>query len=131
VEIAESYKNSDDDDDNKLCAIYAKMASGIDYPPSGSLFIEAAVYNFRRWDVLGICAWYVHDYEAGYDALLKALKARPDSVHTRQNLKYYVGKVQRFDRSLLEPVDQDPDSQDGTVESGSPQTGERQRTADL
>lgn len=79
------------------------MACAIQYPSPDTLFIEAPSYDFRRWDLYGICAWYVHDYEDGYAALLKALRNRPMSVHTRKNLKFYKGKVKNFDSSLLPP----------------------------
>lgn len=68
------------------------MAVRCDYPPPTALFIQGSIYNYTRWDVLGICAWYTKDYETGFNAVMKAVEAKP-MRHTRNNIKYYVGKV--------------------------------------
>eukprot|EP00041_Stephanoeca_diplocostata_P016722 m.330332 g.330332 ORF g.330332 m.330332 type:complete len:546 (+) comp20460_c1_seq4:106-1743(+) len=89
-EIARWYK---DNGHMKKCALYATAAARCDYPSPSSLFIQGNIYNFDRWDVLGICAWYVEDYKTGYDAVLRALAEKPHSKHTARNVKYYAGKV--------------------------------------
>mmetsp|Transcript_31108 Transcript_31108/g.81519 ORF Transcript_31108/g.81519 Transcript_31108/m.81519 type:complete len:503 (-) Transcript_31108:117-1625(-) len=88
--IANYYKN---EEQFKLCSLYAKMAAQCDYPSSDALFIKGDIYNYARWDLLGICAWYTRDYDVGFKAVMKALDAYPDVRHTRKNIKYYVGKV--------------------------------------
>ena len=88
--IANNYKENNK---MELCSLYAKMATQCEYPPSSALFIKGDIYNYSRWDVLGICAWYTKDYEIGFNAVMKALEHYPNSRHTRKNIKYYVGKV--------------------------------------
>lgn len=42
---------------NHLCAVYGLMATKIPYPSPDTLFIDGETYDWRRWDVLSICAW--------------------------------------------------------------------------
>jgi hypothetical protein len=91
--IGEYYKEAKN---MKLCSLYAHMAVQCDYPAPSALFIKGDIYNYSRWDLLGICAWYTNDYEVGFNAVMKALEAYPTSRHTRRNLRFYIGKVCTF-----------------------------------
>lgn len=117
-EIANWYKIKQQ---HALCSIYAVAAVAITtYPPADSLFIESEVYNYHRHDVLGVCAWYTKQYEAGYAAAVKALAAKPTAEHTRRNVNFYKGKVVGF---------QDPDASPGqqAIQPGQGATGRRPR----
>eukprot|EP00040_Diaphanoeca_grandis_P041556 m.263092 g.263092 ORF g.263092 m.263092 type:complete len:502 (+) comp48545_c0_seq1:219-1724(+) len=96
--IAHTYKEQGN---LPLCGFYAIMASRVPYPPPSSLFIQGSIYHFDRHDLLGICAWYVDEFELGFNSVLKALKERPTSAHTIRNLAYYKGKVAGVEDAML------------------------------
>lgn len=99
-EIANWYKTQKQ---HGLCMVYASAAVAVAYPPADSLFIESDVYSYYRHDVLGVCAWYTGQYEAGYAATATALRKRPYAAHTRKNLQFYKGKVADFVEAEEEP----------------------------
>jgi hypothetical protein len=92
-QIANWYK---DQQQYGLCTVYATAAVAVAYPDAEALFIEGQIYNFGRHDVLGVCAWYTGQYEAGYAATIEALRVEPTAAHTLKNLAFYKGKVANF-----------------------------------
>jgi len=76
-------------DKKELCYMLAKRACEIPYPETDILFVEKNLYDFIRWDLLGISAWYVGEYAIGKAAVLKAMEACPNMPHLKQNLEYY------------------------------------------
>jgi glycosyltransferase involved in cell wall biosynthesis len=72
-----------------LAFLFAQRAAKIPYPTNDRLFVEKYMYDFARYDILGICAWYVGEYELGEWALLQALKIQPHAEHLMRNLKFY------------------------------------------
>ena len=70
---------------------FAKLA--VDTPvTTDALFVERIVYEFERYDVLGIAAWYVGEYEIGEQAVLQALKYASNTTHLLFNLSLYQGR---------------------------------------
>lgn len=70
---------------------FAKLA--VDTPVTNdTLFVERIVYDFDRYNILGIAAWYVQEYEIGEQAVLQALKHSPDATHLHFNLSLYEGR---------------------------------------
>ncbi|HTM06448.1 MAG TPA: tetratricopeptide repeat protein [Patescibacteria group bacterium] len=70
--------------------LFAQKAVSLPYPHNDSLFIEKELYDYDRYDVLGIVAWYCQEHELGEWAVLKALKAHPDYSHLHHNLLLYI-----------------------------------------
>ncbi|MFA6527256.1 MAG: glycosyltransferase family 2 protein [Candidatus Babeliales bacterium] len=79
-----------------LCFLCAKYAAELPYPTEDSLFIEKELYDYTRYDLLGMSAWYVEQFNLGKEALLKALDAHPDEVHVRKNLDLYIRHCNSF-----------------------------------
>jgi hypothetical protein len=73
-----------------LAFLFATQSVKIPYPENDLLFIEKEKYTFTRYDILGICAWYVQEYEIGEWAVRKALEALPETPHLQRNLKLYL-----------------------------------------
>ncbi|MFA5999099.1 MAG: tetratricopeptide repeat protein [Candidatus Babeliales bacterium] len=70
---------------------FSKLA--VDTPvTTDTLFVENIAYNFDRYNLLGIAAWYVGEYEVGEKAVLQALKHSPDATHLLFNLSLYEGR---------------------------------------
>jgi tetratricopeptide (TPR) repeat protein len=70
--------------------LFASRASLLPYPKYDTLFVEKNIYEYARYDILGQCALYVREYEAGKDAILKALKVCPEAQHLYHNLAIYL-----------------------------------------
>jgi len=54
--------------------LFAKEAARIPYPQHDILFIDNNVYNWMALDELGSTAYYVHDYQVGYEACERLLR---------------------------------------------------------
>lgn len=76
-------------DKKDLCYMLAKRACEIPYPETDILFVEKNLYDFTRWDLLGISAWYVGEYAIGKAAVMKAIENCPNMPHLQQNLACY------------------------------------------
>lgn len=72
-----------------LAFLFAQRACQISYPEADRLFVEKYIYDFARYDTLGIAAWYVGEYEVGEWAVRKALEVNPTAPHLHFNLKLY------------------------------------------
>lgn len=86
VRIAQYYLGTSEYD---LCYLFAKRACEIPYPELDILFIEKDLYDYTRYDLLGISAWYTKEYAIGKAAVMKALQARPNLPHLQTNLTCY------------------------------------------
>ncbi len=73
-----------------LAYLFAQKAADLPYPQHDVLFVEKDVYDFMRHDILSQCAVYVGEYEKGKDAVLKAIKARPQVEYLYHNLAVYL-----------------------------------------
>lgn len=85
VRIAQHYYSTGE---NNLTYFFALKACQIPYPEEGTE--EKELYEYTRYDILGICAWYAKEYDVGEAALKKALELNPDDQHFKNNLKYYI-----------------------------------------
>lgn len=86
VRLAQHYCDVKDMD---LCYLFSQRAAEIPYPDKDTLFIDKQLYDYTRYDLLGISAWYVHKYEIGKAAIKNALKARIDIHRLQANLGFY------------------------------------------
>ena len=54
---------------------------------------DRPVYDKKLWDVLGVSAFYVGEYEVGRDAARRALAVEPRNARMRKNLAFYTRKL--------------------------------------
>jgi hypothetical protein len=73
--------------------MFALQAVKVEQSSDYVLFINQVDYDYTRYDILGIVAWYVGEYEEGKKAVLKALEHSPDSTHLLSNLALYEAKI--------------------------------------
>jgi len=90
VELADYYISKGQ---MNLAYLFALRAAKIPYPENDVLFVEKYIYDYARYDRLGICAWYVGEYEVGCWAVLQAMKADPEAEHLKGNLKLYTEQL--------------------------------------
>ncbi len=55
------------------------------------------MYVYTRYDLLGIAAWYVQEFEIGENALKIALKYYPDDKRLKSNLQFYLDRKKNHD----------------------------------
>ena len=75
-----------------LAFLYARCTLDIGYPYDDINFIEKDMYYFERYQLMGVCCWYLAHYELGQWAMRKAIEARPDIQLLYQNLEYYINR---------------------------------------
>ena len=85
IKIAYHYK----DKNWLLCFTFADLACKLDYPEC-ILFVDKIVYDYSRWQLLGLAGWYSKNYERGKIGCLNALKSEHSQELDRQNLMYYL-----------------------------------------
>lgn len=90
IRLAHHYCQSGEYD---LCFLFSRRAVEIPYPQTDTLFIDKALYDYTRYDLLGISAWYVNKFELGKLAVLKALQVCPDAPHLHANLAFYSSRA--------------------------------------
>lgn len=73
-----------------MCYHFALNALNIECPGSDALFVEANLYNYVNYDLLGRVAWRVGDYDLGKRVTQEALKLHPDDPQLLENLAHYV-----------------------------------------
>lgn len=78
----------------------ASTACKVPYPHHHISFVDNELYRYKRWNVLGIIAYYVGQYEEGLDAVNKALDAHPDSQLDNYNKEFYVKKIKELKSSV-------------------------------
>jgi hypothetical protein len=83
-----------------MAFLFAQRAVQLPYPQQDILFVEKELYEYTRYNILGICAWYVQEFEIGEQAVLNALKKYPNQPHLYRNMGLYL-KRKGFDADLF------------------------------
>lgn len=90
VKIAKYYINIKQ---YRLAFTFINLCCELDYPEECILFVDKKVYDYTRWHLMGIIAYYYEKYEEGYTGCINALKAIPDSEIDKINIKFYIEKL--------------------------------------
>ena len=86
-----------------LAYTYLKLACNLPYPTEAILFVNKNDYDYKRWHLMGIVAYYVGQYIDGKNACLIAIdyckksgdkRSNPDL--DEKNLKFYLEKEQEI-----------------------------------
>lgn len=86
IRIAQHYLQKTD---HSMAYGFAHCACLKPYPVENALGFEKHLYDFTRYEILGISAWYVQAFQEG-EAAARLLTAQfPDNQHVKENLKYY------------------------------------------
>lgn len=88
----------------KLATGFARMACDLSYPHEAILFVNKRSYDYERWHILGICAYYSGHFDIGEDACRKAIEAGINVELDKSNLKFYIDKkteIQKIQHPIL------------------------------
>lgn len=72
---------------------FCKWACSLEYPKDSILFVDKYDYEYTRWHLLGIVAYYCGKYEEGKNACLKAIEKGLNTELDKSNLKFYTDKL--------------------------------------
>lgn len=67
---------------------FAMMACELDYPHHAILFVDNFKYEYLRYHLLGIVAFYCGKFKEGYEACKKAISVRSLQID-KDNIKFY------------------------------------------
>jgi glycosyltransferase involved in cell wall biosynthesis len=90
VKIAEYYRNKSQ---WNLAYMFVSEAVKLEYPSNCTLFVDRRLYNYYRWHLLGIVAYYAGKYKEGKIGCLKAIETGPNLEIDKSNLKFYTDKL--------------------------------------
>lgn len=75
-----------------LAFTFANFACSLSYPTEAILFVDKHSYDYTRWHILGIVAYYCGRYKEGKIACLKAIEVGLNSELDKKNLEFYESK---------------------------------------
>lgn len=82
--IAEYYK----DKNWEMSFLFLKRCCELPFPDDAILFIDRHIYEYSRWHLMGIVAYYVKQYEIGKIACARAIKNK-NIITDKNNMKFY------------------------------------------
>lgn len=89
LKIAEYYRRKN----NWLLAFtFVDLACKLKYPDQCILFVDKHSYDYKRWHIMGIVAYYAGFYKEGKIACEKAIECGLNSELDTNNLKFYQEK---------------------------------------
>jgi glycosyltransferase involved in cell wall biosynthesis len=68
---------------------YLNIACNLEYPQDNILFVDKDAYDYQRWHLMGITAWYCNKFRQGKKACERAIKQKNLTVD-KNNLRFYV-----------------------------------------
>ena len=80
----------------RIAFIYLRIAIDLPIPTNCALFIDNDMYNYTRWNLMGLTAWFCQHYDIGEKCVQLAIHARPDSESDKQNMEYYLKRKQEL-----------------------------------
>lgn len=76
-----------------LAYIFASASCKLSYPKECTLSVDKQYYEYTRWHVLGIVAYYAGHYQEGKEACEKAIAYGKYKERDEENLKFYNEKL--------------------------------------
>lgn len=90
IHIAQHYHAAGD---MALTYLFAHHACGLPLPEISYTDEDINnIYRYTRYDLLGIAAWYVQEFEIGESAIKIALQFNPDNERLKSNLQFYLDR---------------------------------------
>lgn len=86
-----------------LCFMYLRRCCELVYPENAILFIDRRVYDYSRWNLMGIVAYYVGQKDIGKLACLKSINAENKDID-KTNLLFYVKDKAEADKLINDNI---------------------------
>jgi glycosyltransferase involved in cell wall biosynthesis len=75
-----------------LCFMYLRRCCEVVYPENAILFVDRRIYDYCRWNLMGIVAYYVKQNEIGKISCLRAIEKESHDIDV-SNLAFYVPDI--------------------------------------
>lgn len=101
-----------------LCFMYLRRCCEVVYPENAILFVDKRMYDYSRWNLMGIVAYYAKQNEIGKISCLKAIESEDHEID-RTNLLFYVpneDEAKKLIKMVKEKVPIPPSSQQPQIE---------------
>ncbi len=80
-----------------IAFMFLLTACSLEYPHNVILFVDKECYDYSRYHLMGIVAFYVQKYDIGFDACMKAINLlkteNKDYSLDKKNLEHYTDKI--------------------------------------
>lgn len=70
--------------------MYVNEACQLKYPEDCILFVDKGIYEYYRWHLMGIVAFYANEFEKGKDACRRAIAQNMNREIDEKNLQFYL-----------------------------------------
>jgi len=90
IKISTYYKNIQN---WRLAFTFINIACDLEYPKDSTLFVDKFMYDYVRWHLMGIIAFYFNKFKEGKEACLKAIQTNINTTLDTNNLQFYLDKV--------------------------------------
>ena len=94
-----------------LSYMFVHQACSLKYPERCILFVDKHCYDYTRWHILGIVAYYCKFYKEGKDACKKAIAAGLNIKLDKNNLKFYEQKLAQTCINNIKSIGGDTDKE--------------------
>lgn len=75
-----------------LAYAHISLACRLPYPDHAILFVDKHAYDYTRWHIMGIVAYYIGEYAQGKEACMKAIAVGLNRDLDKDNLNFYLQK---------------------------------------
>lgn len=77
----------------RISYMFLREACDLEYPYQCILFVDKGTYDYYRWHLMGIVAFYVKKYDEGKEAALKAIATGINKTENEKILQFYLDRV--------------------------------------
>jgi hypothetical protein len=89
IKISTYYKNIQN---WSLAFTFINLACELQYPKDSILFVDKYMYDYLRWHLMGIIAFYYNKFKEGKEACIKAIQTNINKTLDTNNLQFYLNK---------------------------------------
>ena len=83
-----------------LAYSFIRIACTLPYPEHSILFVDKYAYDYTRWHIMGIVAYYIGQFSEGKAACLKAIEKGLNTDLDKKNLEFYEKKEQEIAKNM-------------------------------
>jgi glycosyltransferase involved in cell wall biosynthesis len=84
-----------------LAYMFIDYACKLKFPENCNLFVDKHIYDYYRWHLMSVIAFYVGEMEKGKSACLKAIEQGVNKELDMKNLNYYNNSEQVSEREVF------------------------------
>lgn len=83
-----------------LSFTFVDLACKLKYPEQSILFVDKHAYDYKRWHIMGIVAFYLEEFKKGKEACQKAIDCGINEELDKNNMKFYLEKEKELEEQF-------------------------------